>query len=173
MGFWLTWAEISSELFWSTVVQRLSVCPSVCLSVCCLSICNLFTFFTCSPEPLVPISTKLCTKHIWMKGKWRALSFSKGSWLQNSEITFTKFRNLLYQKHWANFNQTWHKESLGWRFKFSFLLEPHPFPKRDNSEIVKIHYTSLKARRGLEVLQIRTIQLPNFKTIFLSKSMWW
>ena len=29
--FQLTWAESSSELFWSPVVCRLSVCPSVCL----------------------------------------------------------------------------------------------------------------------------------------------
>ena len=32
---------------------------------------------------------------------------------------------------------------------------------------------SILGWRGLKVLQIRTIQLPNFKPIFLSKSMWW
>ena len=31
----------------------------------------------------------------------------------DSENTLTKLKNLLLQNHWANFNQTWHKTSLG------------------------------------------------------------
>ena len=42
--------------------------------------------------------------------KWSTTPFSKGRWLQNSEDTLTKFKNLL-QNSWANFNQTWHKAS--------------------------------------------------------------
>lgn len=41
--FQLTWAESSTELFWSLYVWRLSVYPSVC---------KLFTFSTSSPELL-------------------------------------------------------------------------------------------------------------------------
>ena len=44
----------------------------------------------------------------------------------------TTFKNLL-QNHWANFNQTWHKASLGDRdsslFKFS--------QREDNNQIAK------------------------------------
>ena len=45
--------------------------------------------------------------------KWRAPPFSKGRLLRNSKNTLTKFKNLLLQNHWAIFNQTWHKASLG------------------------------------------------------------
>ena len=39
------------------------------------------------------------------------------------------------QNHWANFNQTWHKASLG----EAVSKGPRPFPTEDNYEIVKIH----------------------------------
>ena len=46
---------------------------------------------------------------------------------------------LLLQKHWANFNQTWHKASLG-EVDSSFFNEwPIAFPRGDNYEIVTIH----------------------------------
>ena len=45
--------------------------------------------------------------------EWRPWPFSKGRKLQNSENTLTKLKNLLLQNHWANFNHTWHKASLG------------------------------------------------------------
>ena len=66
-----------------------------------------------------PISTKLSTKHPWMKGIQVSSNeghcpFPKGD---NYEIakTLTKFKNLLLKNHWANLNQTWHKAFLGWR----------------------------------------------------------
>ena len=50
-------------------------------------------------------------------------SFSRGDNKKNANCiihihmpmsnTLTKFKNLLLQNHWANFNQTWHKASLG------------------------------------------------------------
>ena len=42
--------QLSSSVCLSVCLR---VCLSIHLSVCCLSICNLFTYFTCSPEPLV------------------------------------------------------------------------------------------------------------------------
>ena len=57
--FKLTWAESSSELFWSPVVRRLFVRPSV-----------------------------------------------------RQSVNFSHF-HLLLQNHWVNFNQSWHKASLG------------------------------------------------------------
>ena len=30
----------------------------------------------------------------------------------DSENTLTKFKKILLQNHWANFNQSWHKASL-------------------------------------------------------------
>ena len=44
--------------------------------------------------------------------KWRALPFSKGRLLPNSENTLMNFKNLLALNHWASFNQTCHKSSL-------------------------------------------------------------
>ena len=38
--------------------------------------------------------------------------FPRGVNKTYSENTLTKFKNLLLQNHWANFNQTWHKASL-------------------------------------------------------------
>ena len=59
IGCELTWAESSSELFWSPVLRRQSVR---------LSVCKLFTFSSSSPKTTGPISTKLCTKYPWVKG---------------------------------------------------------------------------------------------------------
>ena len=55
-------------------------------------------------------------------------------------VNFSHF-HLLLQNYWANFNQTWHKASLG--KGDSSLLKwraPRPFPRGDNYEIVKIHW---------------------------------
>ena len=45
-------------------------------------------------------------------GAWGMWACSLFLSLWNSENTLTKFKNLLLQNHWANFNQTWHKASL-------------------------------------------------------------
>ena len=44
--------------------------------------------------------------------KWRTVFLSMGRWLGNSKNTLLKFKNLLLQNHWANFNQIWLKASL-------------------------------------------------------------
>ena len=59
--------------------------------------------------------------------------------------------------HWANFNQTWHKASLGEGdlslFKFQSLNKgPRPFPRGDNYEIGKVH----QCWRNLEIVFSRT-----------------
>ena len=61
----------------------------------------------------VPISTKLGTNHLWVKGiqvcsNKRPCPFQRGD---NCENTLTNFKNLLLKNHWANFNETWHKVS--------------------------------------------------------------
>ena len=49
-------------------------------------------------------------------------------------VNFSHF-HLLLQNHWANFNQTWHKSSLGDE-DLSFLNEgSRPFPRGDNYKI--------------------------------------
>ena len=54
-------------------------------------------------------------------------------------VNFSYFQ-LLLKNHWANFNQTWHKASLGKRDSSLLKNErPRPFPRGDNKEIVKIH----------------------------------
>jgi hypothetical protein len=49
------------------------------------------------------------------------------------------FKNLLFQNHWVNFNQTWHKSSLEERIQVSLKEGDSPSPRGDNSERVKIH----------------------------------
>ena len=76
---------------------------------------NWKIFFSRTTEP---ISTKLGTKHPWVK--WIQVCsndgpspFPRGDNYKNSENTLMKLKNLLLQNHWANFNQTWHQASLG------------------------------------------------------------
>ena len=57
-------------------------------------------------------------------------------------VNFSHF-HLLLQNHWANFNQTWHKASLGVgdsSFQVCTNEGPHIIPRGDNYEIVKIHW---------------------------------
>jgi hypothetical protein len=49
------------------------------------------------------------------------------------------FKNLLLQNHWANFNQTWHKSSLGEEIQVCTNEGDCPSPRGDNCETVKIH----------------------------------
>jgi hypothetical protein len=50
------------------------------------------------------------------------------------------FKNLFFQNHWANFNQTWYTSFLE-REDSGFLKKrgDSPSPRGDNSESVKIH----------------------------------
>ena len=52
----------------------------------------------------------------------------------DSETTFKKFKTLLLQNHFANFNQTSHKASLGKENSSFFNKGPRPFPRGNNSE---------------------------------------
>ena len=49
--------------------------------------------------------------------------------------------NLLLKNHWAYFNQTWHKASLGEGHSNLFKRRAHSFPNADNYEI---HWQILK-----------------------------
>ena len=51
---------------------------------------------------------------------------------------------LLLQNHWANFNQNWHKVSLGEENSCFFKWNMKNFSKGDNYEILKIHWRNLK-----------------------------
>ena len=53
-------------------------------------------------------------------------------------VNFSHF-HLLLPNHWANFNQTWHNESLGEGDSICSNEGPCPFPRGDNYQIVKIH----------------------------------
>ena len=54
-------------------------------------------------------------------------------------VNFSHF-HLLLQNHWANFNQTWPKASLGEGIQVCSNEGPRPFPRGDNYEIAKIHW---------------------------------
>ena len=63
-------------------------------------------------------------------------------------INFSNF-HLLLKNQPANFNQTWHKASLGERgFKFVQMKGPSQFPRGDNYEIAKIHWCNWKIFSG-------------------------
>ena len=96
-SFKLTWAVSSSELF-LIAFRPSSVCLSVCLSVCPSVNGSIFDFYSRTSEP---ISTKLGTKHPLVKG------------IQVCSNEGPRLLNFLLQNHWANFNQTLHKASLG------------------------------------------------------------
>ena len=49
----------------------------------------------------------------------------------------------LIQNHWVNVNQTWYKASLDERDS-SLFKRPHPPPRRDNSEVLKLYKQHFK-----------------------------
>jgi hypothetical protein len=67
-----------------------------------------------------PNLIKLGTHYPWVKGIQVYSNRGPGPLLRgdNHKNGMGSFKNLLLQNHWANFNQTWHKSSLGedkWR----------------------------------------------------------
>jgi hypothetical protein len=66
-----------------------------------------------------PNSIKLGTNYPWMKGNQVCPNkgpgpLQRGDNYKNVKLGWGHLRiNLLLQNHWANFNQTWHKSSLG------------------------------------------------------------
>ena len=95
---------------------------------------KLFTFSSSSPEPLSQFQPNLAQSILG----WRGFKFvqMKGPALFQGEIItqivknrLTKFKNLLLQNHWANFNQTWHKASVGEGDSCLFKRRAPPFIK--------------------------------------------
>ena len=82
-----SWYLLLVHLSWTF---KLAFLISWCPASLCTYVCKLFTFDFFS----------------------RIASFPKGRWLWNSENILRKFKNLLLQKRWGNFDQTWHKTSL-------------------------------------------------------------
>ena len=91
---------------------------------------NLKIFFS---RTTWPFSTKLGTMHPRVKGIQVCLnegpSFFQGDIIGNTEYTLTNLKYLLLQNHWPNFNQTWHKASLGEGDSSLFKWRAPPFPK--------------------------------------------
>ena len=123
-AFYLTWPEGSSELFWSQFV----CCPSSWLSSLSLTF-HIFFFSRTTQE----ISNKLVTKHPLVKGiqvytNEGPSAFQRGN-NEIAKIRWQNFKNLLLENHWANFNQTWHKTSLGEEDSSLFKWNAPPFSK--------------------------------------------
>ena len=85
--FLYSWYLLLAHLSWKF---KLAFLITWCPASVCMSVCKLFTFDLFS----------------------RIASFPKGRWLWNSENILRKFKNLLLQKRWANFDKTWHNTSL-------------------------------------------------------------
>ena len=121
--FWVFWVFIFF-IFSSLELKALvsfsdhlsSHCLYVCLSVVCLSVCKLFTFSSCFPEPLGQFQPNFSQSIFLGKRdsslfKWRATPFKRGENCKIVKIHCPLLKFLL-QNHMTNFKQTWHKASL-------------------------------------------------------------
>ena len=117
--------------------HNLSVVRCRCRRWCCF--CHkLFTFSSSSPKPLGQFQRNLAQCIL----RWRGLKFGPVIFqmeiITNRKNTLSKLKSLLLQNHWANFNQTWHKASLGeGDSSFFFKWRARPFLRGDNYEIAK------------------------------------
>ena len=115
-----TWADNSSE----------DIRPSDDLSV------NFSRFHLLLQNYWEPILTKLGIKlnmHFWVKEfkfvqmKGNVVFQGEIIKYENTKKTLPKSKNLLLQNQRANFNQTWHKASLGWENSSLFKWRTTPF----------------------------------------------
>jgi hypothetical protein len=80
--------------------------------------------------------------HLSWKLKWAILT---ARCLSSVRLTVCKLLNFrLLQNHWANFNQTWHKSSLGERILNCSNDGDCPSARGDNHKRVKIHWKFFK-----------------------------
>ena len=97
------------------------------------------------PEPLHQFHLNLA-QSIWVKGiqvlrNEELRPFPRGN---NIENTLTKFKCLLFQNHWAIFNQNWFNPSLGEGDSSLFKRSPHPLPRGGIYEIAELHWRNLR-----------------------------
>ena len=74
--------------------------------------------------------------HLSLKLKWAIL-------IALVRLSLHKLFYLFLQNHGANFNQTWHKASLGEGNQVFSNMWAHPFPRGDNYKIAKILFPGL------------------------------
>jgi hypothetical protein len=168
-------AHLSWRLKWAFLITRClaSVCLSVCPSVN-FYILDFFSRTTgpiltrlgtnhpwvkgiqvCSKEGDSPSprgdNSQIQSNLVQIVLEWGEFKFVqiKGQVLFKGEI-ITKIglghlKIFFLQNHWANFNQTWHKSSLG-KGDLSLLKKrgDNPSPRGDNSKRVKMHWQFLE-----------------------------
>ena len=130
--------ELKAQLSFSDHLSSV-VCLSVCLYVCpsvCLSVRPSVNF---SHFHLLLQNHWTNFNQTWPKAslgegdsslfKWRARPFPSGDNYEIAKNTLTKLESLLLQNHWANFNQTWPKASLGKGDSSLFKWRVLPFSK--------------------------------------------
>ena len=120
-----TLPHLSWKLKWAFLS---ACCPSVCLSIS-----KLFTFSSSSSEPLEPISTKLGTKHPWVKGVHVCSNRGPCPLLRRDNNELGKNINKIFKKSSSPeaLGQTWHKASVGEGDLVCTYEGPHPFPRGD------------------------------------------
>ena len=130
--------------------HNLSVVRQRCCCCCCRR--KLFTFSSSSPKPLGKFQPNLVQSILG----WRGLKFiqMKGhAFFQGEIITkLMKLKNVLLQNHRANFNQTWHKSSLGKEDSNLFKCRAMLFSRGDNYEVMKMNWWNLKNLSSAELL---------------------
>ena len=100
----------------------------ICLAVCpsAFKLTSQFNFFSRTNRNHSPFLA-----HLSWKLKWAFLITCRPSSVRPSvclSVNFSHF-HLLLQNHWANFNQTWHKASLGKGDSSLFKWRAPPFSK--------------------------------------------
>ena len=103
---------------------------------------KIFTFPSSSLEPLYQFQPYLAQSILGRRRGFKFVQMNSPVLFQveNSENTLMKFKNLLHQNHWANFNQTWQHKFLdeGDIFKLVQMKIPALFQMENNFELAKL-----------------------------------
>ena len=142
------WQTYSKELFWSKL-SVVVVCWYCCIRCFIISFLHFYLLQNhCLKMKLTWHKTSLSEGDSSLV-KWLATPIRKGRWLQNSRNTWTTFKNLLLQNHWANFNQSWHKAYLIKEDSNCSNKRPRPFPREKISKKLKYIDHILKSPKPL------------------------
>ena len=104
--------------------------------------CKLFRLSSSSTDPICQFQPNLAQSILGFKPCYE----EQQHFLRGDDNEYRKHINKVWnllKNHMANFNQTWHKASLGDRDSIFLIGRPCPFPRGDNYEIGKIQINEI------------------------------